>query len=289
MAIVRYNYYRQVSGELPRALKSFREKYPPQKLKIGSTTWEYIDTQTEGPPLLILVGGLRVADASFLTTTALAEHYRVIVPTYPALDTMSELCEGIIGILDHLGIQRIAVLAGSFGGMVAQALVRHHPQRIDKLILSSTGMPKPEKYRGQMKLLEMTPSVLAKRMLPARMLAMMDVAPEHREFWRAYLNELFLERLSKEEVLCTYRCILDFVNQPMQPINLGEWQGQVLIIESVDDETFSNEEREKIRSLYPNAQVHTFEQGGHSPSMTNRDAYLALIHQFLQQSASQTT
>ncbi len=137
-----------------------------------------------------------------------------------------------------------------------------------------------------MKLLEMTPSVLAKRMLPARMLAMMDVDDKQRDFWMAYLTELFNERLSKEAVLSTYRCILDFVSYHLSPNDLAGWAGDMLIIESSDDETFDAAERDTITALYPRARLHTFKNGGHSPSMTQRNAYLALVNDFLAESLS---
>lgn len=277
------NYYRQVNSKQRRALFDFRQHYPPHEAVVDGVAWEYIDTEghPDALPVLLLVGGLRVADASFQTTAPLAQLHRVIVPTYPDLDTMAATCDGLIGILDHLGIQQVAVLAGSFGGMIAQVLVRRYPQRVRKLILSSTGMPDAEGYRQQMKLLEMTPSVLAKRMLPGRMLAIMDVNDEQRDFWRAYLNELFYERLTKEEVLSTYRCILDFTTLNLSAADLANWAGQTLIIQSADDETFDESERSNITRMYPTAQIHTFASGGHSPAMTQRDAYLALVSAFL--------
>lgn len=283
MSISHPNYYRQVSTKQRRAYFDFRAQYPPRQAVVNGVTWEYIDTDghPDTPPILVLVGGLRVADASFQTTAPLAQQHRVIVPTYPELDTMAALCDGIIGILDQIGIQQIAVLAGSFGGMIAQVLVRRYPDRISKLILSSTGMPDADGYHQQMKLLEMTPSVLSKRMLPGRMLAIMDVTDDQRDFWRAYLNELFNERLSKEDVLSTYRCILDFAKLRLSADDLATWGGQTLIIQAADDETFDATERNSIASLYPNAQVHTFASGGHSPAMTQRDAYLALVNKFL--------
>lgn len=283
MTITHTSYYRNVPSKQRRALQDFRAHYPPQEVDLGGVTWEYIDTadHAETLPLLLLVGGLRMADASFQTTAPLSAHQRIIIPSYPEVDTMAALCDGIVGILDLLGIEQVAVLAGSFGGMIAQVLVRRYPNRIRKLILSSTGMPDASGYRQQMKLLEMTPSVLAKRMLPAQMLSIMDVAEDQRDFWRAYLNELFNERISKEAVLSTFRCILDFAEQPLSADDLAGWTGQTLIIQSADDETFNASERDTITAYYPHARVHVFPNGGHSPSVTHRDAYLELVNAFL--------
>lgn len=281
MSVSHTHYYRQVRSKHKQQLFTFREQYPPQHTPVGDTSWEYIDTGAGDSVVLLLVGGLRVADASFQTTAPLAKTQRVIAPSYPAYDTMADLADGLVGVLDAAGVGHCAILAGSFGGMLAQVFVRRHPHRVHKLILSSTGMPDVESYRQQMKVLEMTPGVLARRMMPARMLQIMDVLPEQRDFWQAYLNELFHERLSKEEVLSTYRCMIDFAGYQLSSDDLADWDGEVLLIQASDDKTFDAAERDEIANLYPHARRHVFESAGHSPSMTQREAYLALINEFL--------
>ena len=55
-------------------------------------------------------------------------------PPYPLTDHVADLA----GLLDHLGIQRTAVVGLSVGGQVAQGLAALHPERVAALVLSDT-------------------------------------------------------------------------------------------------------------------------------------------------------
>lgn len=52
--------------------------------------------------------------------------------------TMKNYADDAAGFLDALGINKIAVLGASFGGMVAQEFVLRHPTRVTKLVLACT-------------------------------------------------------------------------------------------------------------------------------------------------------
>jgi pimeloyl-ACP methyl ester carboxylesterase len=55
--------------------------------------------------------------------------------------TLSDMAADGIGLLDHLGVDRAAVLGVSMGGMIVQTMAIEHPQRISALIsvMSTTG------------------------------------------------------------------------------------------------------------------------------------------------------
>ncbi|CCH29636.1 alpha/beta fold hydrolase [Actinosynnema sp. NPDC047251] len=60
-------------------------------------------------------------------------------PAYHLVD----LAADTVGLLDHLGIERAHVVGASMGGMVAQLIAIHHPERAATLtsIMSTTGNP----------------------------------------------------------------------------------------------------------------------------------------------------
>jgi len=58
--------------------------------------------------------------------------------------TLTDMADDAIGLLDALGIGRAHVVGGSMGGMIAQLMAVHHPERLLSLtsIFSTTGNPK---------------------------------------------------------------------------------------------------------------------------------------------------
>ena len=260
------------------ALQQFRKEHPERTETVNGTYWTYIDTFTEKPPLLILVGGLRVADAAFNAITILERDFRCIVPTYPALDDIAELADGVDMLLFALGLSQVDVLAGSFGGMLAQVLAHRHPAHVRKLVLSSTGIPDASTYKQTARLLSLAPASLANQQAKKRMLDIIAPPPDQHEFWKAYLEELYGKRIGKRETLSTLHCIIDFAE------NYGDltaWDGAVLLLGAADDTTFGPDTQAAIQARFPQAQRHTFERGGHSPSMTQPEAYFGVVREFL--------
>ncbi len=54
---------------------------------------------------------------------------------------LSDMAEDLIGLLDHLGIDRVHLVGASMGGMIAQTMALDHTERVRSLcsIMSSTG------------------------------------------------------------------------------------------------------------------------------------------------------
>lgn len=142
----------------------------------------------ENNPVLLLSNSigtdLRMWDGQ---VPALTEHFRLLrydarghgasdAPSGPY--SMDRLGRDVVELLDALGLQRVHVLGLSLGGMVAQWLGIHVPERVDRLVLSNTAAylgPANQWDRPIAELLEAPDmQVIAERFLnnwfPARML-----------------------------------------------------------------------------------------------------------------------
>ncbi len=274
--------YAQVPAEQRDALRQFREAHPEQTTLQHGTTWRYVVSgDPEAPALLLLVGGLREADAAHANISMLDDAFRVITPSYPALSTMDELADGIAHILQEAGIATAHVLAGSFGGMLGQVFIRRHPERVGKVILSTTAVldeTTVANYRQALALIEPLPDDQVAEMAKQMMFVTMQPPTEQHEFYRAYLDELYSYRVDKRGIMSLYQALIDF---SAHPAISRAWDGDLLILDSDDDGTFDETIRERVRNLYPNAQTYTFHNAGHSPATTQRELYFDVVKRFL--------
>jgi pimeloyl-ACP methyl ester carboxylesterase len=105
-------------------------------------------TNTEGTAVLYLHGGAGPRTMLGLAG-ALAEHVYGIVPTHPGFDgtprpdrfdTMADLAEAYLDLLDELDLKDIMVVGSSIGGWVAcEMALRDNHHRIGALVLLNAG------------------------------------------------------------------------------------------------------------------------------------------------------
>ena len=58
--------------------------------------------------------------------------------------TLQDMADDAVGLLDHLGLERVHVVGISMGGMIAQSIAAAHPERVQTLtsLISTTGQAK---------------------------------------------------------------------------------------------------------------------------------------------------
>ena len=264
-------------------LVQFRASHPYREVTVGAARWRYIACGNGERTLVLLPGASRQAEATFVLITLLEGHYRILAPSYAPVRTMSELADGLAGILDAEGVQQAAVWGTSFGGMVAHVFVHRHPERVDKLILANSGVP------------NLSPSVLAALgtarywPTPLAMLVLRQAVsgaeaaddPE-RDFWRAHLEEEFAGILTRADAVAAVENSIDFVRHGhYAPDALAGWPGRVLFLESENDQAFSAAERQALRAQYPQAETYLFRGAPHEPWRTHREEYLRVLTGFL--------
>jgi pimeloyl-ACP methyl ester carboxylesterase len=106
----------------------------------------YYEIHGDGPPLVLLHGGLGATEMFGPALVRLAEGHRVIgvdlqghgrtadVDRPIRLETMADDVEAL---MDHLGIEQADAVGYSLGGGVAFQLAVRHPQRVRKLVVVS--------------------------------------------------------------------------------------------------------------------------------------------------------
>lgn len=285
MTAITESRYRYAPPAAVDQLRRFRATHPPKSFTLDGVTWDYLLGGQGRETLLILPGLLGVAEMSFQHSAIFENTYRVIVPGYPfGVGTLDRLVGGLAALLDAEQIDRVHVLGGSFGGLVAQRFVRAYPERVRRLVLSHTGGPRPDRARANRRavtLFGLLPMRVLRFMLRGATRRSLRDAPEHIAFWEAYSDEM-ITRLTKADLINRYRLAADFdATSNFTPDDLKDWSGRVLILEGDNDPIAEAAARASLRQLYPQAQVHVFHGSGHVASIAQLDEYTAVITRFL--------
>lgn len=274
--------YKNVPLDQKEQFRQFRSAHPYKECVTDGITWEYI-LCGKGEALVLLPGGIRSAETWFKLITVLENEYQIVSPTYPALPTMAEHTKGIAAILESETIEKAHILGTSFGGWVAQCFVRSHPEKVATLILSNTSGPhwiSSSLLRIGQASTFLFPQFLIQSAFRRNLFNLLSVSDSDQEFWKAFVKEVSL-KMTRNDLTAQQKCGLDFNNYVFTKEDLIDWPGRILILESDDDTAIKYVAREKLKALYPQAQVHTFHKAGHTPGYTNPKEYISVIKNFL--------
>lgn len=116
---------------------------------INGVRLHWID-QGSGYPVVFLPGAL--ADYRIWSQQAdeFSRHYRTIITNrryqfpekYPAggMSSVSENCDDLLQLLNHLGLKKITLVGHSYGGYIALAFAEKYPEMVSKLVLEEPGV-----------------------------------------------------------------------------------------------------------------------------------------------------
>ena len=101
--------------------------------------------QGSGPAILLLKGGHSTRDTNLSHSSLVYEGYSLLTISRPGYDytevstgrTPEDFAATIIEVLDHLQIEKTAVIAISAAGPTGVALAAEHPSRVTKLIMEA--------------------------------------------------------------------------------------------------------------------------------------------------------
>ncbi|MCH8253794.1 MAG: alpha/beta hydrolase [Gemmatimonadetes bacterium] len=268
---------------LDALLAEFRASHSVAHCRHAGETWRYRCVGVGAKPVMWLTGVLGRGEFAFAQILALGDGFRVLAPDYPPVHSLDHLVEGLVAILDAEGLGAVHVISGSFGGMVAQHLVRRHPERVRSLVLSHTAAPESDRARMAMVkamvgTLGVWPGWLVRALFRRRLRGIFAVADP---FWLRYFDST-VAGLSQADLVSRVRLAAEFAGQTgYGPHDLDRWPGRVLIMDADDDPHMPAATRAALRALYPQAEVHSFSGTGHSAAIMNPEGYAQVIRRFL--------
>ena len=279
----------KASADLSELYRQLLLAHPLQHATlVDSQHWTWIDTLSGGETLLLLPGFMGEAETSFLFIQALAARLRILSVSYPpSVGQVDGLCDGLCALLDHLNVSRTSLLGGSTSGFLAQAFVRRYPDRTDRLILTHTGLPSPDRARTAriyLELLRCLPFALARWGMHLSVYTFFPRRTPVHAFWRRHFQE-GIRRQTLDSIRNRFALMSDFHSHShFQP---GDWidrSRKILIMEMSRDHLTDPAEQAALRAVYPSASLHIFPDTAHYDSIENPEEQIRVIMEFMTQS-----
>ena len=192
-------------GGFAQQLARFRRDHAPRQITLNGTQWSYHVAGNGVRHVLLIPGAVGGGELFFLLVEELSARYRVLATDLPPVGTVRQFLDGLRSILDTERASHVSVLGASYGGLLAQALVRDTPERFDALILSHTGPLLPEQVRANRRAAKIVPYVplaLTRPLLKGLVWLLLRKTPE-RKFWVAYFREI-LDQVDSELLTTRY-------------------------------------------------------------------------------------
>jgi 3-oxoadipate enol-lactonase / 4-carboxymuconolactone decarboxylase len=190
-------------------------------------------------------------------------------PAPPGPYTLAELGEDLVALLDRLALPRVSLVGLSLGGMTGMWLAQHHPERLDRLVLSCTSA-------------ELGPAEMwIERARAAREDGLEDLADAAVDRWltdaaapglAAGLREMFTDQDSEGYASCCTAI------QTMSIVDmLATIAVPTLVIAGAQDNATPPDHARRIATHIPGARLEIVDGAAHLGNVERPDEFTALI------------
>ncbi len=260
------------------------------RIEVNGIGLQY-EERGSGPPLVLIMGfGAPAAFWSDAFVDRLARSFRVIAYDNRGTGASEKRDEPITirtladdaGLLTALGLERVDVFGVSMGGMIAQELVLHHPQRVRRLVLGCT-------HCGGANIVPAAPEVLARLMPPrgtppreaiAGLWSAMTTEETRRE--RADFLEAMTERLlARPTPVVTLRRQMEAISRFATCDRLAQIGAPTLVITGDRDVLVPPENSSRLAARIPGARLAVIAGAAHNVMWEAPEETARLLEEFL--------
>jgi aminoacrylate hydrolase len=249
----------------------------------------YYETAGSGPPLLLVPGLAGSAHFWRLQVPRLAQRFTVVLHDHRGVGRSSrdaivysieQMAGDVLALMDHLGIDDAALIGQSTGGAIGQYLAAMQPQRIARLVLSSTWTHADAYFRRQFELrrdmlrsagIDIYTRTGTLLLYPAEWLRDHDLEiakAEARSIADASSAEILLSRID---------ALLRFDGRDLAP----RISCPTLVIAALDDRVTPPYFSHALAQAIPGARLVLLDGGGHFVPLVEPERYAEVVLDFL--------
>ncbi|HAR72958.1 MAG TPA: alpha/beta hydrolase [Flavobacteriaceae bacterium] len=190
------------------------------------------------------------------------------------VNTMEEMAEKVIEVLDELNLEKATFIGHSMGGYVACALADLFPERVENIVLiNSSTLPDNEAKKNQ----RLKACETARKNFNALVSFSMPTlfATHHRDQFKEELK--FVKEIAlKTPIEGVCAALKGMRERPDRSSILYDFKGGIYIIVGMNDETVNPELFLTLIPDLPNIHLYKFD-GGHMAFIENYDEVLSIL------------
>lgn len=194
--------------------------------------------------------------------------------------------ESVAKLLETLGVEKYSVVGTSYGGFVSYHIARMFPERVEKVVVASSGVNMKKKNNEELvkkaKLEKIDDLMLPQK--PSDLRALLGVAVSKRSFLMIpdfflndLINKLFAENRNKKVELLSGLTI-----GHDDAVNISPLQQDVLLVWGDKDQVFPLEMAKDLQGLIgKNVKLEIVKDTSHVPQIENAAEFNKIIKNFL--------
>ena len=281
----------------------------PHKVVLHNHELSYVDSGS-GPAVLFIHGILGSQRQWWHLVDDMDNDHRVLLPDLfghgdsakPMGDySLSSHAATMRDLLDHLGVERVTLVGHSLGGGIAMQFFYLFPERVERLVLVSSGglgrevslLLRSATLPGAAQVLSVaaSASVLSRIEALGRGASKVGWKPgsDISAIWRGFKS--LGDRESRRAFLSTTRAVIDFGGQSISAHDhlQGVLPIPTLIVWGSKDRMIPAWHALSAQQAVPGCRVELFEGAGHFPHLDDPDRFARILKDFIAHGGTDTT
>ncbi|BEP28215.1 alpha/beta fold hydrolase [Helicovermis profundi] len=267
----------------------FYNKEEERTLDFEGTSISYLVIGDSKKTLLMLPGTTGNSVTFLRYISELSKDYKLILVNYPQVNSIEELKNGILKVIEKEITSEFYIFSHSLGGILSQFILKEIGEKVKGLIIAHSStinntISKKIRKENLASIQRFTNSIkgmfyklfirnFIKRIRKGVVASNVD----NFEFWEEIYAKILSES-SKKGLLSIYNCLEEFwKSYSFEKKDFVNFIGKAIIIESETDVIHDMPEKEALKTLFINSSYIEFKGSSNMSIIRNQDKFLDVI------------